>query len=442
LGPGKATQERPVRKAIKATCRPLADFALSVIFLPVLFVTALCVRTHRAPGRRTRPRLVFGPTPIINNKYWSRSLTRAGFDSRTLMRTFYVINKREDFDLYFDDFGLTRIPFLDAAIRKYLVSLYVMVKFDIAHLSYDGGFLGQSFPGRLEIRLLHLAGLKVMMIPYGSDFYRYSQVVDPSWRHALLTNYPGQARKERSIRRNVEFLNKKADFVVTGLMLDGSGRWDMLPFSIITVDENLWTQRKEMSGTDGRNGVVRIVHTPNHKGVKGTEFLTKAIEELREEGYQIDLRLLQNVPNDEVRQILNDWADILVEQLIAPGYAVSAMEGMATGLPVLSNLTDDQFVRLFKRYSYLSECPIVPTNPETVKENLRFLIEHPEARKELGAKGRQYVEKYHSSVTTQIVFSKIYEKIWYGKDIELQNYFHPLIGHYDSDYEKAIAGRV
>ena len=45
-------------------------------------------------------------------------------------------------------------------------------------------------------------------------------------------------------------------------------------------------------------------------------------------------------------------ADIHVDQLLM-GYAMSAIEGLATGLPVLSNLENEQITRVFRRFSYL-----------------------------------------------------------------------------------------
>ena len=47
----------------------------------------------------------------------------------------------------------------------------------------------------------------------------------------------------------------------------------------------------------------------------------------------------------------------LLNEIIFQGYALNAMEAMASGLPVLGNLEDSNIIRLFNRYSFLSECP-------------------------------------------------------------------------------------
>ena len=65
-------------------------------------------------------------------------------------------------------------------------------------------------------------------------------------------------------------------------------------------------------------------------------------------------------------KILQDETDILVEQIIFTGHALNGLEGMACGLPVLSNLEDESYTRHLRRWSYLDECPIVSTCPENL----------------------------------------------------------------------------
>lgn len=413
----------------------IVDFFLSLIFLPIFIFLSFITKQKR--NKKYKPRLVFGHTPLINNKYWSKSLQEIGFKSRTLMRTFYNINKKEDFDIYFDDFNFTKIKFLDLIIRPYFIFIYVLCNFDIIHISFDGGFLFNNiYLKYLEPYIYKFANIKLIVIPYGKDAYIYSRIIDQSIKHTLLINYPQNGRDEKKIKKQVEFFIQKSDFVMGGLMtLDGFSRWDILPVNFIIIDEKNWRFIENNSKNNGINGFVSIVHTPNHRGCKGTEFLIQAVEDLKKEGLKIELKLLEKVSNDKVKEIIQN-SDILAEQFIFIGYALSAIEGMATGLPVLSNITDERYTTLFKRYSYLNECPIVPTSPENLKENLRKLITNPELRHELGKKGREYVEKYHSYTTAQLMFLRIYDKIWYKKDIDLINYFHPIIGKYNEDYEK------
>ena len=189
--------------------------------------------------------------------------------------------------------------------------------------------------------------------------------------------------------------------------------------------------QKEYSNSDGVNGPVKIIHTPNHTDFKGTEFLIDAVKKLKQEGLLVELILLEKVPNEKVRETMQT-VDILAEQFIFTGYALSGVEGMASGLPVLANLDHEAYTTVFRRYAFLNECPILSSSPETLIDNLRILVRNPSLRTELGHAGRKYVEKYHSSDTMHYLFGSIYDKILYGKDVDLINLFHPL----KSDYNK------
>lgn len=414
--------------------RVAIDFILAVVFGSVFIVLACFLR--RKPVNA--PRLVFGPTPLINNKYLSEALRSVGFKTKTLMKSFYSINKSSDFDQYYKDFYLTRIELLNKALAPYFAFFHVLLNYDIVHVSYDGGFLNRTPLKFVEFYFYKQAKIKVVLLPYGGDFHRYSQIQDLRWRHALMTHYPKAGMYESEVAKRVSFLNCHADCVIMGQMIDGASRWDLLPMSYVSIDEKQWVPKTVYSSHDGKTGKVRVIHTPNHRGVKGTEYIQKAVNDLIKEGYQIELMLMEGFPNDKVRRLMLE-ADILVEQLVAPGYGLSAIEGMSSGLPVMSHISDPQISPLLRAYSYLDQCPIFSSNIDTIKDRLRSLVENPALRKELGVKGRQYVEKFHSALNTQIMFGKIYQKIWFNQNIDLINYFHPLIGQYDSDYAAARA---
>ena len=68
---------------------------------------------------------------------------------------------------------------------------------------------------------------------------------------------------------------------------------------------------------------------------------------------------------------------------------------MASGLTTICNLEDQNYIYPLRRWSYLSECPIVSATPENIEKILEKLISNPELRATLGKCGRDYVLKYH-----------------------------------------------
>ena len=378
-------------------------------------------------GQATRqPRLMFGTDPLLINKYWSNSLKEIGYDSSTVMPNYYGINRKEDYDIYFEDIIKLSTFKLKYFCPSYIVLIYILKNFDIIHIPFNGLNFGDVWIKKNGIKLLKMHGCKLVVLPYGADFYQYSKIPNINWRHVLQVNYPNGSQAEYQITENIKNLTIYADTIISGFQTDGLGRWDSFPYNIgiLNVNQCIFNPNR-FTEANGANGMVKVVHTPNHRYIKGTEYVIDAIRQLKAEGLNVELILIEKKSNELVLEILRSEADILIEQLVL-GYALSAMEGMAHGVPVLSNLSDENYTRAFRRYSYLNECPILTSTPESIKEDLRILIKNPALRKDIGIASRKYVEKYHSNKTAQYVFTKVYDKIWYNKEVDLMNMFHPL----------------
>lgn len=382
------------------------------------------------PARST---LFWGPTAIISNSYWSRAMQEGNWQSKTLIWSIASINKRDEFDLLVEDVMPSWMVFKDrqemftyGVLPHMMAFLHLLRHASVVHLPVTGSFLGQLRLWREESALFQKAGIKTVLLPYGGDYYCYSRVQHPSLRHGLLANYPQLAKQESETQARLTHWQQEADCVLCGFQIDAMGRWDVTTFQFVHIDTTLWPAKTNYSQANGRNGTVSIIHTPNHRGFKGTEFLIRAVEDLRREGLQVDLQLLEKVTNEEVRRLMPQ-CDILAEQFIATAYALSGIEGMASGVPVLANLDSEYYTRVFRRYSFLNECPILSTTVETLKENLRMMITQPALREKLGRAGRAYVGKYHSYAEARHLFGSIYERILMSKDVDLMNLYHPLL---------------
>ncbi len=163
-------------------------------FLAVLFLIWIFIKKHKRD-------LVWGPVPIINNKYWSDAMHKGGWSSTTLMHSYYSINKPEDFGLYSDDLMFRWIwpQACRKALGPYFAFLYILHNAKVVHLPFSGGALGGTPVWKTESYLLRWAGIRTVIIPYGSDIYMYSLIIDPSIRNGLLLSYPDAAKREKQI---------------------------------------------------------------------------------------------------------------------------------------------------------------------------------------------------------------------------------------------------
>lgn len=375
-------------------------------------------------------RLFFGITPIINIKYWSKILQNLNFYSKTVVETKnFNINKKTDFDLYLSDI-------LDYYKKKYIPKRYIskyysiflfdysIKRFNIFHLTFKGFGIYQKF-GIDECQILKLFGSKTIIIPYGADFLQYNKINNYSFRHGLMTHYPQSINSEENINKNVRYWAKNADVIIGSNILEGKYKWDLIPFVNLSLDISNWKTKNNYNNNNGENGVVIIAHCPNHRKIKGTEFIINAINNLKKENLKIELLLFEGVKNDVIIEQFSSNVDILVEQLFA-GYGLNGVEGLASGIPVLSNLINNDRNLMYRRFSYLNECPVISTSVEALTNDLRILIKNPKLREKIGKSGRLYVEKYHSEKFAKFMFSSIYDKIFYNKNIDLLNLFNPL----------------
>jgi len=153
------------------------------------------------------------------------------------------------------------------------------------------------------------------------------------------------------------------------------------------------------------NSSLRIVHAPNHRMFKGTRFLVAAVDELRAEGINIELVLVEKLPNQQAIEIYRS-ADVIFDQCIMGNYGYFALEGMAVGKPVMC------FIRKPAEYLLHPEsCPIINTHISTLKEDLRRLADNREQLTELGIQGRQYIERYFTPVAFAERLKRVYNEL-------------------------------
>jgi hypothetical protein len=402
-----------------------ASFVLQYLQLPILFAAAMFIRCiKRKPAGRSR-KTVFGGVGMISFARWSDALNKTGYASRTVVWSTPTIYPSDVFDR---DIKARWGNF--SGIVAPVIFLQEIRHADTIVCGFDGFILGLGSLRRFEFRLLKLAGCKTVVVPYGADSYVYSQIRSEDVAHVLQISYPEAARRQRSLSRDVSGKIEQADFVFLGLMtFDGFGRWDALPFNAMVVDLDRWIPRQR----DWQRGVLKVVHAPNHRGFKGTEFIVEAVERLKSEGLQIELVLLEGLPNDQVREVFSSQAHVLVEQLIAPGYAMNGVEGLASGLVVIANLSDERLMRPMRRWSFASECPIVSANPETIYDVLKHLTSTRDQLEKIGNSSRQYAEKFHSAEAFSKFFTSIDEFLWDGGERPI-NFFHPLLGNFAKSF--------
>lgn len=196
---------------------------------------------------------------------------------------------------------------------------------------------------------------------------------------------------------------------------------------VYCLDEELW--RPDLAiPADFRLGLrdetFKVYHSVGNAGTrsqahtmrntKSTHIYVPLIEELKAEGRDVELLFFQDVPNLELRYYQSQ-ADVFVDMLTAGFFGATAREGMMLGKPVVCYLQPEWLENMRRELpAYADELPVVSATPETIRDVLVDLMEHPGKRAEIGRRSREFAVKWHGSREAARVWDGIYTALRAG----------------------------
>lgn len=375
------------------------------------------VRVARRIARRP-PRIWHGPQPLHAIRYMVAADRHAGYPSRSVVLTEKQVKThdlvtRGDFDLVIRSESL---PWQDL---HWLALIDLLLRADVWVTYFDGLFfnVADRRKNELAFRLIRAAGIRIVVTAHGSDIIRLDVPHGRyDWIGRMQRDYPTWdfAAQTPVSKTRLDHFCRHADLVLPGdpLMATLVGaRNDLLikPYPIDTEELQ--------PVVSAPSGVVKIIHAPNHRFVKGTDFLIAAVEQVQARGFRCELVLIERMARSEALRRFAE-ADIIADQFCMGGWAQFALEGMALGKPVLTYLDREHLEnRLFN-------LPVVNATPENLPEVLAVLIELEELRRRLGTVSRAAVERYQSIPALAEVWDRIYRHLWWGKPLDLTGTAH------------------
>ncbi|MFB4163998.1 glycosyltransferase family 1 protein [Alteribacillus sp. JSM 102045] len=250
-------------------------------------------------------------------------------------------------------------------------------KYDIFHFHFGQTFTGYSYS---DLPLLRSMGKKMVMNYWGTQIRRLS---------VAKKNNPFAIVKQTNEKLILSRLHTVSKFVDSAIVADHelleyiNGYFRKIYLVKASVNQNLISP----AYPNIHNKRPIVVHAPTHRGVKGTEFILQAVENLKK-SIKFDFVLIEGMTNEEA---LNNYkkADIIVDQLRLGSYGTVSIENMLFGKPVITYIRDDL------KSKYPTDLPIISANPHTIESVLSKLLINPKLRYETGIKSRKYAEKYH-----------------------------------------------
>lgn len=338
------------------------------------------------------PRILLAPVEINNN---AQRLAR-GFRRKGVFATAATF-KFDDPRSYMSDVNLQldRTPTkLMRVYKRLFFFLFALGNYDVFHFFYGHTLL----PRYADLPILRRAGKKVFMHFRGQDCLNYD--IFDYWRAQANNqiadkppvNTPQQAR-------NIQHLDKYChEFFVSTPSLEQA-----LPHSTLVPQVVDLNELEYVGAVDRKpEKPIRIYHPTSNPRKFGTDFITEAINELKEKGYELDFQIIQGVPQQQAMKMYTE-ADIGIDTMLHGWYGNISIEFMALGKPVICFIRDEW--RHVK-----ADMPIWDAGPANLVQRLEELIKNSVLRRELGEKGRQFVEQNHD---VSVMVDKLLEK--YGQ---------------------------
>lgn len=247
---------------------------------------------------------------------------------------------------------------------------------DVFHFHFGTSLM----PDHSDLPVLKRLGKTILMHHWGSDVRLRS--VAAKWNPYVKV----KNGDENFIRRSLERLSEYIDTcVVSDYELYEYVREYYRKVAVIPQAINLDEYRP--AADRPKNGKLTVVHAPTSPEIKGTDYIRKAVEELKSR-YDFNFRLVQGVSHEEAKKIYLD-ADLVVDQLLTGTYGLLSVECMAMGKPVICYISD------FMKEKYPAELPLISANPDSFRETMEFLLKNREYLAEVGKNSRKYAEMYH-----------------------------------------------
>lgn len=365
---------------------------------------------------RRPPRIWHGHWPVHMTREMVRADRLTGFPSRSVAQELqvlsYALMTPADFDVVIADTGAPK------PTRHWRSMIDLHLHGDIWVAYFDCLFFSPRDERRntLALRLVRLAGIRVVVAPHGSDILQIQSVPTRyDWIGRMQRDYPNWNFSEQTELSSVRIaqFDRIASMVIAADPATARlmRRVDLV-FKYFPVDTSIAPAAPRAPAS-----IPRIIHAPNHRHVKGTEFLLRAIDEVRARGFACELQLVEGVSHADALQMYRE-ADIIADQFCIGAFGVFALEALALAKPVLTYLDEEHLA------TPALNLPIVNATPENLATVLAVLIEAPELRARLGEAGRAAVERYQSIDALAEVWSRIYRHVWYREPLALETTRH------------------
>ncbi|MGX1193730.1 glycosyltransferase family 1 protein [Metabacillus sp. SLBN-84] len=341
--------------------------------------------------KRSKPdlRILHGSIEIANQmNVLTAGLRTIGVSSDSLNYYPYYLNYQNDYT--WDLRNQRSTPELNRKLRK-LTEEFTAI-YDLFHFHF-GTTLTFDYS---DFSMLKDAGKSMVMHHWGSDVRLHSEALKSN-PYALVKD-----KNEIGIHQKLKTLSSQInhciipDYELFPYVKDYYEHVHIIPSAIDLQSYQPVSIRKQ-------NEPPLIVHAPTSPFIKGTAFILKAVEKLKDK-YTFQFQLVQGMSHQEAKKIY-ERADVIIDQLHIGSYGLFSVESMALGKPVVCYISDEM------QQHYPKDLPVISANPDTIEAVIASLLQNIDSFPETGRKSRLYAEKYHDSAAVCPLIHHVYQDV-------------------------------
>jgi glycosyltransferase involved in cell wall biosynthesis len=294
-----------------------------------------------------------------------------------------VYNNYSEIECICTDNNPGRIKQYFYKIKGLVILIRYLLWCDIAHIYGNRGKISYWLIAKLA---------KYKFVTFVGSDIRTPEIelgLNPFYKYAYYNNNYECHESNNNSDKLVHYLaNLNYGFIVwdTGIFISReiTGKVGIVPHASVNKSDNHFVKSEAVDKK------VLIIHSPTAPVAKGTEFVLKAIEKLKERNISFDFKLLKNIPNDEYQQFIAE-ADIYVDQLIWGAYGVAAQQALQMGKVVVAYMTPERL----KLYG--NDLPVQNATIDNLGDVLEKLIRNSELRQQISRQSVRYYENMHKA---------------------------------------------
>ena len=253
--------------------------------------------------------------------------------------------------------------------------------FDVFQFYFGQSLLG---PNLLDVRWLDRLGKKIFFYFCGCDIRDEKKTV-MTYPISACAVCPKHCSRNRSLAQATAATYGRVNFVSTPDLLEFVDRAVLLPQA---VDFDIVERVLAEPEPPRRDDRFVVAHAPTDRVIKGTQYLVDAVASLQRRGLNMQLMLLEGLPQEEALRRARR-ADVAVDQLLVGAYGTFAAEMMALGVPTLVYLREDLLPL------YPQRPPLLNASPLTIEDLLAELYADRDRLRSLASEARAYCYTFH-----------------------------------------------